>query len=111
MSAPTRAAPAGYAAPVSCSRCTYPRRRLPPWLPQHPTGTQDARRKCHEGTRLNRLRFAANSAMTGPMTSHLHALFVHLFTATGAVFAMLAMLEAAQADWSMMFLWLVVAFF
>ncbi|CUH74917.1 CDP-alcohol phosphatidyltransferase family protein [Tropicibacter naphthalenivorans] len=38
------------------------------------------------------------------------ALFVHLFTATGAVFAMLAMLEAANGDWPMMFLWLVIAF-
>jgi phosphatidylcholine synthase len=34
---------------------------------------------------------------------------VHVFTATGAVFAMLAMLAAAQAAWSLMFLWLVVA--
>ncbi|WP_291767015.1 CDP-alcohol phosphatidyltransferase family protein [Maricaulis sp.] len=38
------------------------------------------------------------------------ALFVHLLTATGAVFAMLAMLAAVQAQWSIMFLWLVVAF-
>ena len=38
------------------------------------------------------------------------ALLVHLFTATGAVFAMLAMLAAADEKWSMMFLWLVVAF-
>ena len=38
------------------------------------------------------------------------ALLVHLFTATGAVFAMLAMLAAADGKWSMMFLWLVVAF-
>ncbi|WP_418594743.1 CDP-alcohol phosphatidyltransferase family protein [Ponticoccus sp. (in: a-proteobacteria)] len=38
------------------------------------------------------------------------ALFVHLFTATGAVFAMLAMLAAVQAQWPVMFLWLVVAF-
>lgn len=38
------------------------------------------------------------------------ALMVHLFTATGAVFAMLAMLAAVQEQWSMMFLWLVVAF-
>ena len=38
------------------------------------------------------------------------ALFVHLFTATGAVFAMLAMLAAADEKWSLMFLWLVVAF-
>ncbi len=38
------------------------------------------------------------------------ALLVHLFTATGAVFAMLAMLAAVQGQWSLMFLWLVVAF-
>lgn len=44
------------------------------------------------------------------MTSHARALFVHLFTATGAVFAMLAMLAAVDENWSMMFLWLVVAF-
>ncbi len=44
------------------------------------------------------------------MTPRIKALAVHLFTATGAVFAMLAMLEAVNKDWSMMFLWLVVAF-
>ena len=38
------------------------------------------------------------------------ALFVHLLTASGAVFAMLAMLAAVEAKWSLMFLWLVVAF-
>lgn len=38
------------------------------------------------------------------------ALSVHLLTATGAVFAMLAMLEAIQRDWAMMFVWLIVAF-
>ena len=38
------------------------------------------------------------------------ALLVHLLTATGAVFAMLALLAAAQGQWSIMFLWLVVAF-
>ncbi|MFW2541008.1 CDP-alcohol phosphatidyltransferase family protein [Primorskyibacter sp. 2E107] len=38
------------------------------------------------------------------------ALLVHLFTATGAVFAMLALLAAAKEEWSIMFLWLVVAF-
>ena len=38
------------------------------------------------------------------------ALLVHFFTATGAVFAMLAMLAAADEKWSLMFLWLVVAF-
>lgn len=40
----------------------------------------------------------------------LKALCVHLFTATGAVFAMLAMLAAVDEKWSLMFLWLVVAF-
>ncbi|KNG94765.1 CDP-alcohol phosphatidyltransferase family protein [Pseudaestuariivita atlantica] len=44
------------------------------------------------------------------MTPHLRALAVHWFTATGAVFAMLAMLAATQAKWDVMFLWLVVAF-
>ncbi|MEX0337955.1 MAG: phosphatidylcholine/phosphatidylserine synthase [Arenibacterium sp.] len=44
------------------------------------------------------------------MTSHLRALSVHLFTATGAVFAMLAMLAAVDEKWDLMFLWLVVAF-
>ncbi|MCC5974067.1 MAG: CDP-alcohol phosphatidyltransferase family protein [Rubellimicrobium sp.] len=45
------------------------------------------------------------------MTLARKALAVHLLTATGAVFAMLAMLEAVAGDWNMMFLWLVVAFF
>lgn len=44
------------------------------------------------------------------MKPSLPAYGVHLFTATGAVFAMLALLDAAQGDWPMMFLWLVVAF-
>jgi phosphatidylcholine synthase len=44
------------------------------------------------------------------MTPQIKALAVHLFTATGAVFAMLAMLEAVEGNWDMMFLWLVVAF-
>ena len=44
------------------------------------------------------------------MTPQGKAIFVHLFTATGAVFAMLAMLAAAEAKWSLMFLWLIVAF-
>ena len=38
------------------------------------------------------------------------ALCVHLLTATGAVFAMLALLAAVQENWPVMFLWLVVAF-
>ncbi|MDQ2093729.1 CDP-alcohol phosphatidyltransferase family protein [Rhodalgimonas zhirmunskyi] len=44
------------------------------------------------------------------MTNHFKALAVHLLTATGAVFAMLAMLAAVDAEWDLMFLWLVVAF-
>ncbi|MBQ2260567.1 MAG: CDP-alcohol phosphatidyltransferase family protein [Loktanella sp.] len=39
------------------------------------------------------------------------ALSVHLLTASGAVFAMLAMLAAVEQKWDLMFLWLVVAFF
>lgn len=44
------------------------------------------------------------------MTKEARALSVHLLTATGAVFAMLALLAAAQEKWAVMFLWLVVAF-
>lgn len=44
------------------------------------------------------------------MTLATKALLVHLLTATGAVFAMLAMLAAVDGKWSLMFLWLVVAF-
>ena len=44
------------------------------------------------------------------MTSAARAILVHMFTATGAVFAMLAMLAAVDKEWSLMFLWLVVAF-
>jgi phosphatidylcholine synthase len=43
------------------------------------------------------------------MNPKLPAYAVHLFTATGAVLSMLAMLAAAQGAWSLMFLWLVVA--
>lgn len=43
------------------------------------------------------------------MSETFRAYFVHMFTATGAVFAMLAMLAAVEANWSLMFLWLVVA--
>ena len=43
------------------------------------------------------------------MNSRLKALSVHLLTATGAVLSMLALLAAANAEWSRMFLWLVVA--
>ncbi len=45
------------------------------------------------------------------MTAKTRALSVHLLTASGAVFAMLAMLAAVDAKWDLMFLWLVVAFF
>ncbi|MCZ0812473.1 MAG: CDP-alcohol phosphatidyltransferase family protein [Pseudomonadota bacterium] len=38
------------------------------------------------------------------------ALLVHFLTASGAVFAMLALLAAADGKWDLMFLWLVVAF-
>ena len=44
------------------------------------------------------------------MTLSHKAFAVHLFTATGAIFAMLALLAAANADWGLMYLWLVVAF-
>lgn len=37
------------------------------------------------------------------------ALSVHLLTATGAIWAMLAMLAAVEGDYSQMFLWLLVA--
>lgn len=44
------------------------------------------------------------------MTKQIKAYSVHLLTATGAVFAMLAMLAAVDEKWSLMFVWLVVAF-
>jgi phosphatidylcholine synthase len=44
------------------------------------------------------------------MNAKAPAHFVHILTATGAVFAMLAMLAAVEEKWSLMFLWLVVAF-
>jgi len=44
------------------------------------------------------------------MTLKTQAYLVHLLTATGAVFAMLALLDAAKGDWPSMFFWLVVAF-
>ncbi len=46
----------------------------------------------------------------GMGTPRRRAIFVHLLTASGAVFAMLALLEAVQAKWALMFFWLVVAF-
>lgn len=44
------------------------------------------------------------------MTIKTQAYLVHLLTASGAVFAMLALLEAAKGDWAMMWVWLIVAF-
>jgi phosphatidylcholine synthase len=44
------------------------------------------------------------------MFQSVRAYSVHFFTATGAVFSILAMLAAADSQWSLMFLWLVVAF-
>ena len=48
------------------------------------------------------------TAASGPPI--LRALLVHFLTASGAVFAMLAILAASEEQWSLMFLWLVVAF-
>ena len=48
--------------------------------------------------------------MKAGMTRETKAYFVHLFTAIGAVCAMLAMLAAVEEEWGLMFLWLVVAF-
>jgi phosphatidylcholine synthase len=45
--------------------------------------------------------------MNGPF---LRALMVHLLTATGAVFAMCALVAAVNEDWRVMFLWLLIAF-
>lgn len=45
------------------------------------------------------------------MSLKFKAFSVHMLTATGAVFAMLAMLAAVDQKWDIMFLWLVVAFF
>ncbi len=44
-----------------------------------------------------------------PMTAGSKALLVHLLTASGAVWAILAMLAAGESRWDTMFLWLVVA--
>ena len=43
------------------------------------------------------------------MTPRIKALCVHLLTATGVVWAMLAMLEAVKGNWAGMFFWLLVA--
>lgn len=44
------------------------------------------------------------------MNNKIPAYLVHALTATGAVFAMLAMLAAVEEKWGLMFVWLVVAF-
>ncbi len=43
------------------------------------------------------------------MRKRLSAAAVHLLTATGAAFALLALIAAARADWQWMFIWLGVA--
>lgn len=43
------------------------------------------------------------------MDIRIKALSVHLLTATGAVLSMFAMLAAVDSEWSLMFLWLVLA--
>ena len=43
------------------------------------------------------------------MNMRLKALSVHLLTASGAVLSMFAMLAAVEGNWSLMFLWLVLA--
>lgn len=48
--------------------------------------------------------------MKAAMSHSAKAYFVHLFTALGAVAAMLAMLAAVDEKWGLMFVWLVVAF-
>ena len=44
------------------------------------------------------------------VSSTIRAYAVHLFTAVGSILAMLAILEAAKADWDAMFFWLLIAF-
>jgi len=56
------------------------------------------------------LKRPAVSSKKAGMSLATKAYFVHLFTAIGAVCAMLAMLAAAEEKWGLMFLWLVVAF-
>ncbi len=43
-------------------------------------------------------------------TRQIQAFSVHLLTATGAIFSMLAIIAAANSNWETMYLWLVVAF-
>lgn len=44
------------------------------------------------------------------MSKTYFAYAVHVLTASGAAFAMLALLQAFERDWAMMFVWLLVAF-
>ena len=76
------------------------------------SGLTRAREHCARiGARL-REAFAPGEDFVheGPMTKRFNALSVHFFTATGTVFAMLALLAAVEEKWSTMFVWLVVAF-
>jgi len=45
------------------------------------------------------------------MNARLRAAAVHVLTATGAAFALLALIDAAHGDWQGMFIWLGVALF
>ncbi len=47
--------------------------------------------------------------LPGPEASRTAALLVHVFTATGAGIALLAMLEAVREHWAAMFAWLGLA--
>ncbi len=46
-----------------------------------------------------------------PLSRKLAAAAVHCLTASGILWALLAMLAATQSDWRQMFLWLAIAFF
>ena len=43
------------------------------------------------------------------MSERLSAAAIHLLTATGAAFALLALIAATRGDWQWMFIWLGVA--
>jgi phosphatidylcholine synthase len=45
------------------------------------------------------------------MSARLRAAAVHVLTATGAAFALLALIDAAHGDWQRMFVWLGIALF
>lgn len=62
-------------------------------------------------TGRRRLRGGGLSAIKNGMDLRYKALSVHLLTASGAVLSMFAMLAAVEEQWSLMFLWLVVALF